>query len=350
MKLLFVIELPFDSLTGGSLYEKNAVERLQARGHRVTLWAVAKGRPPRPVLGGLRCGPLGRDVPDHCRRAVGQPPARAAAGRHRPQPLRGAFQQQGALARRCGCGESPSPARLAALERELFGSVDAILVPSQKIRDLLTAAYGVDPRRVSVHPPTAHLPLAQMPARTPPGDRWAFVSLGSITERKNQHILLEALAALRPALLAGRPWTLRLAGRSDAEPAYVARIAAAARALGIEERVAWGPASTAEMLALVAGVPPSPVPEPRRRLRNGGVRDFCAGVPTAFVEGNCALGADARSLPPVRPGSDARGWTDAIESYLARPDHWEALAAAGRRTPRSWDDVAAGIEAVLERL
>ena len=348
MNLLFVIELPFDSLTGGSLYERNVTERLRDRGHRVTLWQVAQGRPPRELLGDADVVLWdGMSLITARARWGGLLPGRPqAAIVHSPfaEPFN---NREPWLA--AAVGEAAT-SRLAALERELFASVDAILVPSRKIGELLAASYGADPRRVSVHPPTAHLPVALIPARNPPGDRWAFVSLGSVTARKNQLVLLEALAAVRPALFAGRPWSLRLAGRIDAEPAYGARIAAAARALGLEGRVAWGPASPAEMLKLVAGCHLALFPSHDEGFGMAVYETSCAGVPTAFVEGNCALGGEARSLPPVRSSADAGDWTEAIEAYLGEPDRWEALAAAGRRTPRSWDQVAAGIEGVLYSL
>ncbi len=340
MKLLFVIELPFDSLTGGSLYERNVTERLRARGHEVTLWRVADGRPPESVSsqadvvlwdgmslisGHAAWGGL---LPGRPQAAIVHSPFAEAFNVDEPWiPV--------------------APADLPALERALFAQVDLLIVPSGKIRDLLVASYGVEAARVSVHPPTAHLPLERAPARRPLRDRWLFVSLGSITARKNQLVLLEAFAGVRAALFAGRPWTLRLAGRSDAEPAYLLRIEAAARMLGMQEQVITGPAPTSELLEALAGAHLHLFPSHDEGYGMAVYETLCAGVPSAFIERNCALGPEARSLPPVGRGGGARAWTEVIERFLAEPDRWEALAAAGRRAPRSWDQVAAGIETSL---
>jgi glycosyltransferase involved in cell wall biosynthesis len=343
VKILFVVELPFDSLTGGSLYERSVVDGLRARGHDVQLRRVAQGPPLQAELtqadvvlwDGMSLisaqARWGRLLPGRPQAAIVHSPFSEPWNIHEPWiPV--------------------ERTRLPALERDLFARVDRLLVPSLKIRDLLVTSYGADPAAVSVHPPTAHLPVERMPPRSLAEDRWLFVSVGSVTARKNQLVLLEALADVRPGLFGGRPWTLRLVGRSDAEPGYVARVKAAARELAVQDRVTWGPAETAELLALVSASHLHLFPTLDEGFGMAVYETLCAGVPTVFVAGRCALGSEGESIPPVAAEGGPRAWTSAIESYLAEPERWEALAAAGRRRPRSWDQVTAGIEEVLAAL
>jgi glycosyltransferase involved in cell wall biosynthesis len=66
-----------------------------------------------------------------------------------------------------------------------------------------------------------------------------LLCVASISLRKGQDLLIEALAALREL-----PWTLRLVGPPDAEPAFTAALQARIAALGLASRIVFTGALT----------------------------------------------------------------------------------------------------------
>ena len=337
MRILFMLELDLMSLTGGSRYARRLTEALGRRGHDVMPRLVARGKPGREdlertdvilwdgmsLISGLASWPELLEGGAHA--AMVHSPFSEPELRDEPWiPVK--------------------RDELDGLERRLFAAMHAIFVPSGKVRGILTSRYGVRPDIVSVHEPSSDLALARLPPRSLVNDEWRFVSVGSVTARKRQRLLVEALAGVRAAAWRGREWRLEIIGRLDAEPSYVRSILELAESLGVTPRLRLGPRSEEELLGALASSHAHLFPSRDEGYGMAVYESNCAGVPTLFDESACALGPECRSLPPIGAGGDARAWSEAIERFLERQEEWEERARGGRRTPRSWDDVAAGIE------
>ena len=142
MNILFLVALPLDSWTGGSLYERRLVEELQSRGHRVQTHSVGAHPPPEDVL--ARSGVLLWDGMSLL----------AAADRWGELPRLGPSLAivHSPFAEPWTRDEPwlPEPASgdLAALERSLFARMDHIAVPSPRVLQLLTESPGRRPGRM----------------------------------------------------------------------------------------------------------------------------------------------------------------------------------------------------------
>jgi glycosyltransferase involved in cell wall biosynthesis len=338
VKILFVVYLPLESWTGGSLYEKKVVEHLRARGRDVEIRSVSDG-PPTDLAAGTLVLWDGMSLL-----------AAAATWPALPRGVTRAAIIHSPFSEPFTADEPWLPVtgrELEQVERRLFAALDLVIVPSTRIRDLLVSSYGVPAGRISVHNPTAALDVSRVGPRRPPADRWVFASIGTISRRKNQAVLLDALASLEAAGRFDRPWTLHLVGRTDAEPAYAAGLASAGRELGIADRIVAGPLPAGELLVLAARLHVHLFPTLDEGYGMAAFETICAGIPTAFVKAHLCLGPGFASLPELDPRGDAAAWAAAIEAFTAEPALWEARAAAGRRVPRGWDEVASGIEAAL---
>eukprot|EP00937_MAST-01D_sp_MAST-1D-sp2_P004768 g4768.t1 len=230
-------------------------------------------------------------------------------------------------------------AAVRAHEVRCFAAVSRVLAVA--CEEALVGAYGVEPGRVIATSPEhdCWTPAAPLLPRRQPGapgtgeggaGRRAFVSVGTLCARKNQLVLLEALAALRDSELP-RGWRLHLVGEQSAEPEYAARV----RALAGREPLAGhvelrGALPQAETFALMASCDALLFPSLSESF--GMVADEAVriGLPVLAFRG---VGPAADLLPAaasvlVADATDIRAWADALRICESRLPALQAAAAA----------------------
>nr|WP_225839984.1 glycosyltransferase family 4 protein [Streptomyces sp. NK08204] len=119
-------------------------------------------------------------------------------------------------------------ARLDARERDVLRAVPAVVATSDWAVRRLVSHHGLAPERVhAAAPGTDIAPLA-------PGTDGVsrLLCVASVTPRKGQHRLVEALAAVRDL-----PWTCECVGGLGQDPAYVARVRALIAEHGLTDRL-----------------------------------------------------------------------------------------------------------------
>jgi alpha-1,3-rhamnosyl/mannosyltransferase len=229
------------------------------------------------------------------------------------------------------------------------GRARALLCISQATRAELVARFPAAASRAIVTPLAADAAFAA--AAPDPAvaarhglDRRYVLSTATLEPRKNLSRLIEAFAALDPALrerfelvlVGGRGW------RTEALDATLTRHAALVRTLGFVD--------DADLPALYAGADLVAYPS----LEEG----FGLPVLEAMAAGAPVLTSDRSSLPEV--GGDAAFYVDptsvdriraGLATLLADPERRAALAAAGRVRARefSWEATARGTLGALER-
>jgi glycosyltransferase involved in cell wall biosynthesis len=117
-----------------------------------------------------------------------------------------------------------------------------VVVTSHSTRATLIAQFGVDPEKIVVaEPGTDPAPRAIGGG----SEVLNILAVGSIVQRKGYDLLVEALAPLRDL-----DWRLRIVGALDRAPDCVQALRAQIAAAALEERIALGGATDAELDAL----------------------------------------------------------------------------------------------------
>ncbi|MFC4350917.1 glycosyltransferase family 4 protein [Fodinicurvata halophila] len=132
------------------------------------------------------------------------------------------------LAAETGLGKA-SRAHLYETERQALDIADRVVVTGPATARLLMHDYGIPGARIeTILPGTDPAPLAE-------GGEGVcnLLCVATLTPRKNQMQLLDALAAIETA----SPWRLMLAGSDQRDKAYAARVRSAVGELGLEEHV-----------------------------------------------------------------------------------------------------------------
>ena len=125
--------------------------------------------------------------------------------------------------------DEPRRARCAALERDALAGCVGVLVTSEFTARRL-GAFGVEPVRVrAVRPGTDRARPAIGPGSDAPP---ALLCVASLTPRKGQHLLVQALSRLRDL-----PWTCVCAGSLDRVPDYATMVRGLTRETGLGGRV-----------------------------------------------------------------------------------------------------------------
>jgi glycosyltransferase involved in cell wall biosynthesis len=233
--------------------------------------------------------------------------------------------------------------RLQAAEAAALRLSRGVLVTSGwSARRLAMLDYA--PPRVGIAPPGSG-PAPVTAVRSAPPWRWLCVA--SLTPRKAQHLLVEALAQLREF-----DWTCRLVGADDGD--YAVALRARIDALGLAARIPiagplW-PAQVADEYANAdAFVLPSTMETYGMVLAEALARGLgiVASRAGAIAE---TLPADAALLVP--PG-DAGALACALRRWMTEPELREQLrrgALAAREQLEDWDRAAARFARELDRL
>jgi hypothetical protein len=346
--------------TGGSLYDRRLVAALGGLGRPARLVPVA-GDWPAPD--GAARGRL--------RRALGAPsPGRAVVldglvGCAAPEAVEDAVRSgvpvhllvHLPLPAETGL-DSGAATELARREAAALAAATGVLVPSAwAARDLFRRYGTVD---VAVAEPGAERGPVATGSRPP-----RLTCLASLTPRKNQRLLLEALAPL-----AGLDWTLDLVG-PEGGAEHVGGLRAAVRELPDPGRVHCpGPLEGAALARQWARTDLLLLPSTAETYGMVVTEALAHGVPAVVAAGTGAVealdgtpaprDADGAGTPDgdgTRAGAaldpaDASTWTEALRDWLSDPAlraQWRAAALARRERLRGWEDTARDVLAAIGR-
>ncbi|MFJ7999542.1 glycosyltransferase family 4 protein [Streptomyces sp. NPDC096310] len=337
--------------SGGNTYDRRVCRELPGAGWRVHEHTVAGGWPrpgaaARTELAGLlagfadgavvlldglvACGVPGVVAPEAAR-------LRLAVLVHLP------------LADETGLAPADA-AELDDRERRTLRAVPAVVATSAWAARRLVHHHGLAPERVHVAAPGADI----APLATGPGDGSRLLCVATVTPRKGQHRLVEALAAL-----ADLPWSCVCAGGLDQDPGYVAGVRELIGRHGLGDRVRLaGPLAGEELAGRYAAAD--------LLVLASDAETYGMAVTEALARGVPVLTTDVGGLPEavgqapdgavpgvLVPPQDPAALTAALRGWLEEPDTRRALTAAarGRRTALDgWGTTSRSLAGALEQL
>jgi glycosyltransferase involved in cell wall biosynthesis len=330
--LTFVVPPDLDSPTGGNRYDTALAGALAALGVDVDRRPTARSglagalRGPRPVLvdGLVAC-----TQPDAVAGAV-------AAGTpvhvlvHLPLALETGLDDDTART-------------LDDLEARTLRAATGVVATSRWAADHLRSRHALGDVAVAT-PGTEPAPAATGSA--PP----RLLHLASVTPRKDQLGVVEALAAVRDL-----EWTADLTGSLDADPAYARQVRDAIGAHGLGDRVRLtGPAAGARLEAAWDAADLLLLPSRAETWGMAVTEGLARGVPAVVGRGTGAEEALGRAPDGAVPGAavppgDPAALAAALRDLLGPGRNRAVAAARARRTGLArWRDTARDVlEAVL---
>lgn len=339
-----------DQRTGGYLYDARVVHELRRRGWSIRVIGLDGRFPETDDRAREHFQSALSALPDNANvlidgLALGGAPEAAEANAHR---LRISALVHHPLADETGLSERlrrqfvRSEARaLAACRRIIVTSAFC----ARRLRELDLSAS--EPR--IAEPGVDPAPLAEAPLRWLGGeavDGAALLCVASLTPRKGQDVLIDALAALKD-----RRWQLELVGSTQRDPAFAARVESLIDSRGLTQRVRI--LGELEQDALnVAYARASVVIVPSHYEGYGMVvtEALARGLPLIATDG----GALAETVPPECSLQVTAGQVDALSRALARWLDDQPLrsrlfeqALKGREQLPSWEQTGDRLAAAL---
>ncbi|MFD8191998.1 glycosyltransferase family 4 protein [Streptomyces wuyuanensis] len=254
-------------------------------------------------------------------------------------------------------------AELDAAERTTLRAAAAVVAPSEWAAGRLVEHHGLAPERVHVAVPGADVaPLAPgtatgapaVPGAARDGDGPRLLCVASVTPRKGQHLLVEALASV-----AGLPWTCDLVGGTGHDPGYVARLRELIAEHGLVDRVRLaGPRSGPELNASYAAADLLVLASHTETYGMVVTEALARGVPVlATAAGGLpeavGLAPDGSVPGTLVPPGDPAALAAALRRWLAEPGerHRSKTAARRRRTALAgWETTSRSLAKALEQL
>ncbi|WP_270935925.1 glycosyltransferase family 4 protein [Falsiroseomonas oryzae] len=342
MDIALLVPGPFDTISGGYIYDRRLVEGLRAIGHEVQVVELA-GRHPLPdetatadarhalaaVPAGTRLVIDGLGLPAFAPLVEELAQRRAVGLIHHPTAL-----EHG----------NPGEVRdaLRAAERAIFPRMARLVATSPLTARRLAPEFEVAPERVGVVEPGTD----PAPRSTGSGDGCAILALGSLIPRKGHDVLMRTLATLSDL-----DWRLTVAGGAR-DAVYAHGLQALAEELGIAQRVDFpGEVDGAVLEALWQGADVFALASHWEGYGMAVAEAMARGLPVAVTAG----GALAELVPVeagvVSPPGDHVSLGKALRRVIfdteLRAEMAEASWQAGQKLPR-WEDRAAAFVAELE--
>jgi glycosyltransferase involved in cell wall biosynthesis len=239
-------------------------------------------------------------------------------------------------------------AELDRLERETVHAAAAVIATSRWAAKRAMAHHGLDPARMHVATPgTAPAPL------TVPTDG-RLLCLASITPRKGQDVLVEALAGV-----ADLDWTCECVGSVRRDPDYVQRVRDLIDRYALTGRVSLtGPLPDADLADRFARTDLLVLPSRGETFGMVVTEALARGIPVVTSEVDAlpdTLGQapDGGGPGMLVPPGDAGALSAALRRYLTDADLRDRLRESARERRRHLDDwttAAARLAAVLDGL
>ena len=344
MRIALLVPGPFDTISGGYIYDRRLAEGLRALGHEMQVVELP-GRHPLPDEAATEGARTSLDgLPGDARIVVdglGLPAFAPLAERLAARGAVGLIHHPTALEH-----GNPGPVRDALREAEqaLFPRLARLVATSPLTARRLAEDFVVDAARIGVvEPGTDVAPRSEGSG----GPGCAILSVGALIPRKGHDVLLRALASLSDL-----DWTLTIAGGAR-DQVYANGLAALAEELGIAQRVTFaGEVGGAALEALWRRSDVFALASHWEGYGMAVAEALARGLPVAVAAGG-ALAA----LVPVEAGvvsapgevvSLGKAMRRVIFDTDLRADMAEAAWKAGQKLPR-WEDRAAAFLAELER-
>jgi glycosyltransferase involved in cell wall biosynthesis len=216
-------------------------------------------------------------------------------------------------------------------------------VTSAATAGTVATLFGVDPSRITVARPG----LDRAPRATGGGETPVILCVATLTPRKGQDVLVEALARL-----GDRPWRAVLTGALDRAPDYAQAVARQIAGARLGDRVTLtGPADEPGLEALYAGADIFCLPSRYEGYGMVFAEAMARGLPVVAARIAAAeevVGEDAGMLVPVDDADALAGALAALldDAELRRRKGDAALARAVALP--GWDETAAAILRAME--
>jgi glycosyltransferase involved in cell wall biosynthesis len=243
-----------------------------------------------------------------------------------------------------------SPARVREQEQAALEVAAAVITPSEWARQWLLDSYGLSSAAVHVAVPG----VGSGPLVAGSDDGGGLLSVAAVAPHKGHDVLLHALAATRDL-----PWRLTCVGALDVDPVFAARVAEQAAAAGLDGRVTFTGALTADDLAKAYADADLLVLATHAEAYGMVVTEALArGLPVVASDVGGVPEALGRTADGDRPGvlvpaGDPVALAGAVRTWLTdagERGRRRAAAAERRRALRGWSDTAVQVATVLGRL
>ncbi|MFE9310894.1 glycosyltransferase family 4 protein [Streptomyces sp. NPDC006706] len=241
-------------------------------------------------------------------------------------------------------------AELDARERQVLRAVSAVVAPSDWAVRRLVSHHGLAPDRVHAATPGADIaPLA-------PGTDGVsrLLCVASVTPRKGQHRLVEALAAATDL-----PWSCTCVGALTQDPAYVDRLRGLIAEYGLQDRFHLvGPRAGAELDASYAAADLMVLASYAETYGMAVTEALARGIPVLATDvggvGEAVGRAPDGGVPGILvPPEDPAALAAELRGWFGEADVRRRLksAARGRRAALDgWANTARSLAGVLGRL
>ncbi|HMR32105.1 MAG TPA: glycosyltransferase family 4 protein [Geminicoccaceae bacterium] len=342
--LVFAISADYARATGGWIYNQRLLDGLASLGWLIERLTLPAGFPEPDAAARAETAALVRALPDGTLLLVDQlcisvlPDLAEEQGRrlrlavivHHPLALEGDLPE--------------AAARRAAAERRTLAAATLVLATSQATAEALRWDYAVDPARLVVGPPGIDRHPAV--ALRDEGGPLPMLNVGAVVPRKDQGLLIEALAGLQD-----RAWELRIAGDLERSPAHLAGLREQVRKHGLDGRVSFlgalgGAAFEAEWRRARLFVASS-----RHEGFGMAVAEAVArGLPVVTTTAGAVEGWLDRRAAIMVPVGDVAALREALRRVLDEPGLRRALhdgAVAAAANLPSWQATAATVDSAL---